>query len=237
MDIGKSFSYPFEDEKWLSKSLIGVIVAAVPIVNFAWGGYLIDLLKAVINGDPRPLPEWGNFGEKWMKGLSLVAASLIYAIPALVLMCIPLTLLGGMSAFQGDSNWLESMGGMLAGVGGLFGCLLVLYSLFLSFIYPAIYIHYARLESFGAFFEIGNIMKIIRGNTGQYLTAWLVSLVAGVLVGILIGLLTAVVGWIPCIGWIISLLVSAVGGVYIFYIYAHLFGQFAQPAASMTVTN
>ena len=237
MDIGKSFSYPFEDEKWLSKSLIGVIVVAVPIVNFAWGGYLIDLLKAVINGDPRPLPEWGNFGEKWVKGLYLVIASLIYAIPALVLMCIPLTLLGGMSSFQEGTDMLDRMGGVFAGVGGIFACLLALYSLFLTFIYPAIYIHYARLESFGAFFEFGNIMKVIRGKTGQYVTAWLVSLVAGVLVGILIGLLSAVIGWIPCIGWIISLLVSAVGGVYVFYIYAHLFGQFAQPAGSMTVSN
>jgi len=58
MDIGKSFSYPFEDNKWLSKLIIGALVSIVPILNFAWAGYLIDLLKNVINKAAEPLPEW-----------------------------------------------------------------------------------------------------------------------------------------------------------------------------------
>jgi hypothetical protein len=237
MDIGKSFSFPFEDEKWLSKSLIGVLVAIVPIVNFAWGGYLIELLKAVINNDPKPLPEWGNFGEKFFKGLYLVIASFVYAIPALILACIPLTMLGGMSAFSENGDVMNNLGGVIAGVGGIFGCLLLLYSLFLSFIYPAIYIHFARMDNFGAFFEFGNIMKVMRANTGQYLTAWLVTLVAGVLVSIVVGLVTTVLGWIPCVGWIIAWIVSGVGYVYTFYIFAHLFGQYARSSSNMTVSG
>jgi hypothetical protein len=237
MDIGKSFSFPFEDEKWLSKSLIGVIVAIIPIVNFAWGGYLIDLLKAVVNDDPKPLPEWSNFGDKFTKGLFLVAASIVYAIPLLILACIPLTLLGGMSTFQEGADVIDRMGGVFAGVGGIFGCLALLYSLFLTFIYPAIYIHFARLENFGAFFEFGNIMKIIRANTGQYLTAWLVSLVAGVLVSIVVGLVTTVLGWIPCLGWIIAWIVSGIGYVYTFYVFAHLFGQYARASRGLTVSG
>ena len=56
MNIGKAFSYPFEDDKWLNKSLTSILVFAVPIVNFAVLGYLVDLLKNVINGAARPLP-------------------------------------------------------------------------------------------------------------------------------------------------------------------------------------
>lgn len=224
MDIGKSFSFPFEDERWLSKSVIGAIVAIVPIVNFAWLGYLIELLRAVMAGTPKPLPEWGNFGEKWVKGLLLTFASMIYAIPALILACIPLTMLGGLSATQ-ESNLSDQLGGLLAGVGGIFGCLILVYSLFLTFILPAIYINYARNSTFSALFEFGRIIKIATDELGKYVTAWLVSLLAGIVVGLVVGILTALVGWIPCVGWALAWLVSAVGSVYIFYIYGHLFGQ------------
>jgi hypothetical protein len=63
MNIGKAFNFIFEDDKWLSKSVIGAIVAAVPIVNFAWGGYLIELLNNVMNDEQEPLPAWSDFGD------------------------------------------------------------------------------------------------------------------------------------------------------------------------------
>jgi hypothetical protein len=235
MDIGKAFTYPFEDERWVTKSLLGAVVWAIPIVNFAWGGYMIDLLKNVIAGNPRPLPEWGDFGDKWIKGGLLVVAGLIYSIPALVLACIPLTLLGGLAGFQGD-NISDSAVGLLSGVGGLFACLIALYSLALSFYYPAIYIHFARLGEFRAFFEFGHINKIIRADLGKYLTAWVVSLLAGIFVGLVFGGVSTLLGFIPCIGWILSWAVAAITGVYVFYIYAHIFAQVVTPASAMTVT-
>jgi hypothetical protein len=235
MNFGKAFNYPFEDDRWLTKSLIGALVTAIPIVNFAWGGYLIDLLKNVISGNPRPLPEWSDFGDKWVKGFLVFLASLIYAIPALILMCIPLVLLGGAAQLQGG-DLQENAVGLFAGVGGLFGCLAALYGLFLSYVYPSVYIHYSRIGTFGAFFEFGNIIKIATKDTGKYITAWLLSLVAGLVVGGVVFLLSILIGWIPCIGWIIVWVVSAVAGVYVFYVYAHLFGQYAaEPGSSITV--
>ena len=235
MDIGKSFSYTFEDDRWVTKSLLGAVVAAIPIVNFALAGYLIDLLKNVMDGAARPLPEWSEFGEKWMKGLMVFVASLIYAIPILILSCIPLTLLGGAASLSGG-NMQDNLAGLLTGVGGLFGCLIVIYALLLTFIYPSIYIHYARLGTFGAFFEFGKVWGIISKDFGQYITAWLISLVAGLVVGVIVGIISAVLGIIPCIGWILSWIISAIGGVFVFFIYGHLFGQVgAQSSTSMTV--
>lgn len=226
MDFQKSFSYPFEDQRWLNKTLIGAVVTAVPIVNFAIGGYLIDLLKNILRGDPLPLPEWSDFGDKWVRGFMLFLASLVYAIPALVLACIPLVLFAIPASSQGG-DLQDSMLALVTGVGGLFGCLVALYGLLLSFIYPAIYIHYARIESFGAFFEFGNIFKVVRADLGKYLTAWILSIVAGFVVGLVIGLVSAVLGIIPCIGWIAGWILGAIAGVYVFYVYAHLFGQYA----------
>ena len=224
MDIGKSFSYPFEDDRWLSKSVIGAIVAAVPIINFAWAGYVIDLLRAVMAGTPKPLPEWSEFGEKWVRGAILFVASLIYSIPVLVLSCIPLTLLGGLSATQ-EGNLSDQAAALFTGVGGIFGCLILIYGLFLTFIFPAIFINYARNSTFSALFEFGRIMKIISTELAMYVTAWLVSLLAGIVVGLVVGLFATILGFIPCLGWILAILISAVGSVYTFYIYGHLFGQ------------
>jgi hypothetical protein len=226
MDFQKSFSYPFEDQRWLNKSLIGAVVTAVPIVNFAIGGYLIDLLKNILRGDPLPLPEWSDFGDKWVRGFMLFLASLVYAIPALVLACIPLVLFVIPASSQGRDIG-DAMLGVITGVGGLFACLVTLYGLLLSFIYPAIYIHYARIESFGAFFEFGNIFKVVRADLGKYLTAWVLSIVAGFVVGLVISLISTVLGFIPCIGWAFAWVLGAVAWVYVFYVYAHLFGQYA----------
>jgi hypothetical protein len=230
MDFGKSFSYPFEDKNWLNKTIIGAIVTAVPIVNFAWAGYGIDLLKNVLRGDPQPLPEWSDFGDKWVRGLMIFLASLVYAIPALVLACIPgvLFFIPAMSSQSGDIQ--DTMLGVLTGVGGLFACLVALYALLLTFIYPAVYIHYARVGTFGSFFEFGKIFKIVRADLGKYLSAWLLAIVAGFVVGLVVGLVSALLGFIPCIGWVISWILSALVGVYIFYVYVHLFGQYTVEA-------
>ncbi len=237
MNIGKAFNFTFEDDQWLSKSVIGAIVAAVPIVNFAWGGYLIELLNNVSNGEQEPLPSWSDFGDKWVTGFMVFLASLIYAIPALILACIPMVLFGGMAALTGEGDLADSVFGLFAGVGGLFACLIALYSLALTFYYPAIYIHYARIGNFGAFFEFGNINKIISKDVGMYLTAWGVSILAGFLVGLVGGIISSILGIIPCIGWILSWLIMAFISVYIFYIYGHLFGQVAAaPAAGTAMT-
>ena len=58
MNIGKAFSYPFEDDEWLTKLFLGAIVSAVPILNFAWTGYTVDILRNVTDGVSLPMPDW-----------------------------------------------------------------------------------------------------------------------------------------------------------------------------------
>jgi len=36
MDVGKSFSFQFEDKEWLNQLGLGAIIALAPILNFAW---------------------------------------------------------------------------------------------------------------------------------------------------------------------------------------------------------
>src|SRR5690349_22891790 len=85
MDIGKSFSYVFEDEAWISKVLIGGLLIWIPIVNFAVFGYMMKIAQNVAQGNPRPLPEWGEFGDHFMRGLYWFVIRLVYLLPAVIL--------------------------------------------------------------------------------------------------------------------------------------------------------
>lgn len=224
MDIGKAFSYPFEDDDWLSKLFLGAIVSAVPILNFAWTGYTVDIVRNVSDGVSLPLPDWSEFGDKFVKGFLIWAAGFIYSLPALIFACLPLGLLT-LPALAENSNLSDTFFSVFAGVGIFLICLIVLYLLVFSFYFPAVYINFARKGTFRSCFEIGEIIKIVSENTSEYLTAWLISIVGAIIVGIVIAIATGLLGWILCIGWIIAWLISAIGSVYMYVIFSHLFGQ------------
>lgn len=237
MDIGKSFSYPFEDDDWISKLFLGAVVSLVPILNFAWTGYTVDIVRNVIDGVSLPLPEWGDFGDKFVKGFFIWAAGFIYSLPALIIGCLPLGVLA-VSAGVESSNTTETFQSIFAGVGIFFGCLIILYALVLSFYFPAVFINFATKGTFGSCFEVGEIIKIVSKNTSNYLTAWLVSIVGGIVVGIIVAIISVLLGFILCIGWILAWLISALSSVYLFALYAHLFGQVtATDTASIATTE
>ena len=76
MDIGKSITFALDDEDGLTKLGLGAVVAAVPLLSFAWNGYLVDLMRNVAHGDPNPLPDWTDLGDKFVRGLVVSAAVL-----------------------------------------------------------------------------------------------------------------------------------------------------------------
>jgi hypothetical protein len=226
MDIGKSFSYPFEDDEWLSKLFLGAIISAIPILNFAWTGFTVDIVRNVMDGVSLPMPAWRDFGDKFVKGFLVWAAGFIYTLPALLFACLPLAFLT-IPASMESTDITESLFAVFTGVGIFIVCLLVLYLLAFSFYFPAVIINFARKGTFGSCFEVGEIIKIVSADTGKYLTAWLVSIVGAIIVGVVVALISVVLSPIICIGWILSWFISALSNVYIYAIFAHLFGQVA----------
>ena len=231
MNIEKSFRFPFEDNQWPSKLGLGALITIVPILNFAWTGYLVDIIRNVMNNAAEPLPNWDDLGKKLSEGLILFAASLVYVSPILILMCLPVSMMAFSGLISGNSD-LEDIGRVISGAGGvLFSgllCVFVLYGLALSVIYPAILVIFSREATFASCFKLREAFDLISRNAGPFFTAWGLSLAAGLAVGVAIGFLNILVGWIPCIGWIISLVLSLGSGVYIAAVYAHLFGQFGE---------
>ena len=228
MQIGKAFTYAFEDAKWFSKLLIGALISIVPIVNFAWGGYTCEIIRRVSRQDPEPLSGWDDLGTKFVQGLVLVVAGFIYALPIVILSLFMIPLFVGAASTEGDlSNTLATAG---TGVSILLGCVITLYALALSVFMPAVQVNYAHKTTFGSCFEIGAIIRLATGKLGNYLLAWLAYLVFAILAGLVGGGIASLLGLIPCIGWIFAILITAVITPLVSVVYAHLFGQVAAVA-------
>lgn len=243
MNIEKSFRFPFEDKEWISKLGLGALITMVPILNFAWSGYLVDIIRNVMNNTIEPLPTWDDLGKKFSEGLILFAAGLVYASPILILMCLPLSMVAFSGLISGNSN-MEDLARVFTDAGGVlfYGllCVFVFYAIALSVIYPAILILFSREGTFASCFKLREVFDLISKNAGPFFTAWGLSLVGGFGVGLVIGIFNLIVGWIPCIGWIASLVLSLGSGVYIAAVYAHLFGQFGALVfghSQLTATN
>ena len=233
MDIGKSFSFPFEDKEWLSKLGLGAVISIIPILNFAWSGYMVEIIRNVMNNRAETLPTWDNLDKKFSDGLILFGASVIYALPILLAFCLPM----GVMAFSGilsGNHDMQDLARSIGEAGGvLFACLIcvfVFYGIILSIIYPAILVIFSREGTFASCFKIREIFDLISKNAVPFFSAWALGLVAGLGVGLAIGIVNTIIGWIPCIGWIISIVLSFGSGVYISAVYAHLFGQFGATA-------
>ncbi|MGI6374681.1 MAG: DUF4013 domain-containing protein [Anaerolineae bacterium] len=81
MDIGRSFSYAFEDKDWPKKLAIGGLINIVPIFNLATMGYALRVMRASARGQEPTLPEWDRLGDDWVKGLLQWLALTILLMP------------------------------------------------------------------------------------------------------------------------------------------------------------
>ena len=223
MEIGKAFTFIFQDKRWFTKLLLGWLVSIVPILNFAWAGYLVKTLRNVEQNLAEPLAEWDDFGEKFVQGFYLFLAGLVYSLPALLIASF--TVFPALLTSGGE--WNDTIGTIMAVTGSVVGCLLLIYVLALTIFFPAMYINLARKGSLGSCFQIGEFFRIMSRNAGNYFLAWLMSIVWAVVIGVVGGLLIGLIAWIPCVGWIIGFVGGGLLTVAISVVWAHLFGQVA----------
>ena len=159
MDFGKAFTYMFEDPDWLKKlgigTLIGlvgilfspVLIGLIPILVLL--GYTVDVVRNVMAGHERPLPEWEDWVGFLSRGFKVAAATFVWSLPA-ILLSIPLAI-GGSLTDQGNGG--EAIGITIMVCGG---CLLLLWALFVTLLTPAIYVRIAETNRFTSAFEFGS---------------------------------------------------------------------------------
>ena len=203
MDIGKAFTYIFDDEKWLTKVLFGglfTILSSVLIgIPFVLG-YMVETLRNVAAEEPSPLPDWSDLGEKFTRGLSLAIALLIYCVPFIVVACIAF-----FAGVRSDNTAIRL-------VGSCFTCLGLIYLLALVAISPAIIMRYAATGEIMAAFQFGEIISLITQNLGNYFMGVILSLVACLLAGF--GLILCGVGVFFTLFWASLVAAHLLGQVY-----------------------
>jgi hypothetical protein len=63
MDISKPFSFAFEHNQWVNKLGLGAWITLIPVLNFAWTGYMVELMRNVMKDAPELLPSWDDLSR------------------------------------------------------------------------------------------------------------------------------------------------------------------------------
>lgn len=223
MDIGKAFSFVFEDEEWISKILLGAVIVLIPIFGqFALFGYGIAIIRNVKADVPRPLPAWSNLGDFFVDGFKFWVATLIYAIPFIIFLC-PVMLVWFLPALGAEN---EDLMAILAGVSGIvsvaLGCLAALYGILLSLLTPVVQIRYAETGEIGPCLAFGEVFRLLFDNLGSVLVAVVLGWAAGTVIMSIAGTLT------------LGLLVLP-GSVWLKALSSHLYGQISRQKGSVPV--
>lgn len=218
MDLGRAVNYAFEDEQGTNKGLITVVIGLIPIINFAALGWALDLVRNMIDGAARPMPDWDDIGnqfvERWVSGLMVAIAAFIYYIPMIIINIILNAMLGGIFGLGSGDSW-----GFFLGAGLIVSCITTL----IGIAYQAVVwlplsigvMRYARTREFSNFFDIGRNINLALENLSTMLVLalyWIVYQVA-----------IFIIGLIPCIGWLIVLVSFGINVI----VLSHLLGQAA----------
>lgn len=181
MDIGKAFSFVFEDEDWIMKVLIGAVLALTGIGFIPIIGYSMEVARRVVKGHPQPLPEWDDWGTKIIEGLLSGLIGLVWSLPLIVFTSCIWVVVIPVAGLDQSGDTAALMFTLLSLCVGLFA---VIYSLALAFILPAAMTHYAVTGELGAAFRFGEIIGMVRENLGAYLMVLVVTLLAQLVAGL-----------------------------------------------------
>lgn len=198
MDIGKAFSFVGDDPRWVNKILIGgglVFAGYLASITVIGGivifaillGYYLQLVRNVIDNQPRPLPEWENWGELLSDGLKSFVVILALSLPILLVLLV--TYLPGVVLSATSETGTSGVGSGLILLGA---CLLLPLSLLLALVQPIAIGRYAMTRNIGQALNLGAIFATLRANFVTYLTVMLLSIATGFVGGL--GLLACGLG-------------------------------------------
>lgn len=204
-DYEKAIKRPFQD---INKLIIGSFLSIIPIVNLLVTGYFVYAAKNTMKKKDA-IPEWDNWAELFIKGLSVAIIGLVYSLPALVLL-----FLGGgiLVTVITDSMLARTMPALIAG-GGLLVLAGLFFLLLSGLIVPMALMSFIDKGNFGDAFAFGKILKKVL--TVQYLVPWLVVLVYSAVASILFL-------EVPLVGYAIA---SFVVGMTAFTVFAEVYRE------------
>ena len=231
ISISKALTHIFDDPKWLNKSIVGSIVALVPILNFSVIGYEMQVVRAVSKGESPTLPEWGDISKLLVDGLKLGLARLVYALPILALIFgavifqfVVIFIAAALSRSDlGEGDGVFALLPLLILLVYIFAfAIAALYGLILGILTPAMTANYVRRGTFAACFNFGEMFGLIKRNVNAYVMVWVSNFIAGI---VYLGI-TTLANSIPCLNLILILPVTAFGIFWTLTASGHALGQF-----------
>ena len=195
--IGDSFEYAKKLFSDLGKLVILVILNIIPIVNLIVVGYQTRVAKGTpTSNQPPPL---GDYSDLFIQGLKVAIAIFLYMLVPMILIVL------GAFSFIPPVIGIRMLFPMAMGIGLL--ALGILLAFCIGIIAAMAIVHMVKNNSFGKAFAVSEILQIIgKIGWGKYIIWLIVTFVISLAVGAL--------GSIPLIGWILSLIVSPVLGVF-----------------------
>ena len=206
MDIVENIKYPTTDSEWIKKILIGGILLIIPIINFIIGGYYIKTLRGSIEGKPG-LPEWDDWGDLFITGLMVAIIGFIYMLIPLIVLFVSIG--GVITAAISSGDFSAASISAIVG-GSLFSVVLML---IVCLVLPMALSIYAKEDSIGAAFRIGEILSRIKSVPGDYI----ISIIVLYALLFIVNLVAA----IPIIGWVIIIFAN----FYIALVASKMFGE------------
>ncbi len=183
MDIGKSFTFVFEDQRWLTKILIAAailfvgsfflwlllipLIAATALLN----GFMIEIIRRLVDGRADVLPEWDDWSDMIVDGLKVLVIQIVYSLPAIVLgLCMILPMIAAAENAEAWWGWL---------LGSVLGCLILLWAVAISLVLPAATAVFAVTRDLTSAFQFRKVFALVRDNLSTYLLTLVMSWVAG----------------------------------------------------------
>jgi len=192
----ESFKRPFTNFK---RIVLGIIVSAVPILNFAAAGYALECARTAVNNNFE-LPSFKEFGDLFMHGFFATLISLIYSIPLFILLGVftNISMSPFLSPFRAD--FLVS----LLGLGITTQFLITIVFIFTMYLIPNAILSYAFNEKVSSAFVYDRMKE--RSLDKNYLKNWL-------LVSATYVLLIAIFIQVPVVGVSIATFLASIVGL------------------------
>lgn len=204
MDFVKPWTFIKDDEEWLVKSVIGIVIGF--LMSFVIGifplyGYTIAVARNVAAGKEKPLPGWDDIVELSKDGFFVFVAQLIWGIPLFIIIGIGVAIFVGSITAMEAGNMAQSQFEAIAGAGGLLMfCVFSVLALIYGFINYALLMQYAKHGTLNSTFRIGEVLGIARRNASSIFVFMIVSAIASLLY-VLLSLVSSVI----CVGIVLFL--------------------------------
>jgi hypothetical protein len=191
MNYGRAFSYVFEDPDWLKKVGIAGLISIIPILGqIIVLGWVLEVTRHIINGEPDVLPDWSNFGEFLSKGFQAFVIVFVYLLPVFLIS----------GCFQGlnavllnvDNEQVQALASVVSIVSICVSCFIIIYEIAIGMILPAALGNFAATGQVAAGFRFNEVFGLIRTAPGPYIIVLLLYIVTGIIAGL--GIIACFIG-------------------------------------------